>query len=271
MRDGRLIPLERLDAAANMAADQSMLESVDAGGPPTLRFYRWQRPTLSLGYFQRLSDRDHHAESRDATCVRRGSGGGAIVHHHELTYSLAWPIDPSTRGANLILYRQVRDAIVGALASLGVDAVPHSETGAPAVKLSDQSNLSDQSDPKPAEAFLCFQRRTDDDLIVAGYKVLGSAQRKGKRAVLQHGSLLLAASPLAPQLPGLRELGLVQVNGDAVESDAASVRVAELIADSASAALGIRWNLGGWAAQECLRRQHWVAHRFGESSWLNRR
>lgn len=265
MHDGRLIPLERLDAAANMAADQSMLESVDAGGPPTLRFYQWQSPTLSLGYFQPLSDRDHHAESRDAVCVRRGSGGGAIVHHHELTYSIAWPIDPSVRGANLVLYRQVRDAIIGALALLGVDAVAHSATGSPAVK------LSTQGDPKPAEPFLCFQRRTDDDLIVAGYKVLGSAQRKGKRAVLQHGGLLLAASPMAPQLPGLRELGLAQVNDDAVESDAASIRVAESIADSTSAALGIRWNSGDWTAQERLRRQHWVTHRFDEPSWLNRR
>lgn len=269
MLAGRLIPLERLDAAANMAADQSMLESVDAGGPPTLRFYRWQTPTLSLGYFQSRSDRDQHAESLGAECVRRASGGGAIVHHHELTYSIAWPIDGNVRGANLVLYRQVRDAIVEALLTLGVHAVPFADLAG--ARVARPVGRSGEGTNPGVDPFLCFQRRTADDLIVAGYKVLGSAQRKGKRAVLQHGSLLLAASPLAPQLPGLRELGLAQVDSDAVESDRASATISRRIADSLGSLLSIRWTSNSWTDQELFRRQFWMTSRFQDPSWLNRR
>jgi lipoate-protein ligase A len=271
MRTGRRIPMERLSAATNMAADQAMLESVDAGGDPALRFYQWQSPTLSLGYFQSLADRDDHVESRDAVCVRRSSGGGAIMHHHELTYAIAWPIDPAVRGQNLVLYRQVRDAIVGALASFGVDAVPFSQTPASRMTRLGGSHSGRDGSALVGEPFLCFQRRTADDLIVGGYKVLGSAQRKGKRAVLQHGSLLLAASPLAPQLPGLRELGLPVVDDYAVESPPAVVRIAARLAESLSAILAVHWDSSDWTDHERSRQQFWVASRFANPKWSGRR
>src|SRR5687767_13677741 len=77
--------------AWNMAVDEALLASA-AAGVATLRFYTWSQPTLSLGYFQHAHQRDAHAASRSCPLVRRASGGGAILHDRELTYSLAVPL-----------------------------------------------------------------------------------------------------------------------------------------------------------------------------------
>ncbi|QEG42915.1 lipoate--protein ligase family protein [Roseimaritima ulvae] len=187
---GRLIIDERGDAAWNMAVDQTLLESVSAGGPPVLRFYRWAQPTLSLGYFQSLSDRQQHVASRDAVVVRRSSGGGAILHDHELTYSLVLPIRDRTSARVQKYVEIMHQAIAGAC----------SDANIPLVRVGDRATAP--RDP----AFLCFQRRSSDDLECAGYKVVGSAQRRAAHAVLQHGSMLLAASDKAPELPGICDL-----------------------------------------------------------------
>ena len=79
------------DGAWNMAADEALLHTVSNTETPVLRFYQWQSPTLSLGYFQSYADRNQHAASLEADVVRRLSGGGAILHDQELTYSLVLP------------------------------------------------------------------------------------------------------------------------------------------------------------------------------------
>src|ERR1700690_1334272 len=76
----RLIWDDSSAGAWNMALDEALLESADADGLATLRFYRWSEPTLSLGYFQAAADRRLHPASLDCTLVRRSSGGGAILH-----------------------------------------------------------------------------------------------------------------------------------------------------------------------------------------------
>ena len=79
-----------------MAVDEALLETAASLGVPTLRFYQWQEPTMSLGYFQEYADRLRHAASAGCPTVRRASGGGAIMHDRELTYSLAVPEGTST-------------------------------------------------------------------------------------------------------------------------------------------------------------------------------
>ncbi len=74
-----------------MAVDEVLLESASLHGAVTLRFYSWSAPTLTLGYFQSYADRALHSASAECDVVRRCSGGGAIVHDHELTYSFATP------------------------------------------------------------------------------------------------------------------------------------------------------------------------------------
>lgn len=195
----------------NMAVDEALLESAVADRVATLRFYQWSEPTLSLGYFQRYDDRDSHAASRDCAIVRRQSGGGAILHDRELTYSLTLPPGhPLTHDATE-LYRAVHRAFVQLLA-------PRLDES----KSAWQIELNPCTSPlaRAEEPFLCFQRRACGDLLFVArkatppatnlapqsYKLLGSAQRRHRGAILQHGSLLLAKSPAAPELPGWHEL-----------------------------------------------------------------
>ncbi|TWU43186.1 Octanoyltransferase LipM [Novipirellula aureliae] len=197
----RVMALAAESPPMNMAIDQAVLESVDRDPVPTLRLYTWSEPTLSLGYFQSISDRQLHPESHSLAVVRRATGGGAIVHHHELTYSFVWPLKKSSTGARSELYRETHLAIVETLANFGIKASRFADR--PTDRLTDQ--LADQG-AKTKEPFLCFRRRTNEDLIVNGYKIVGSAQRTARRTVLQHGSVLLSVSAHAPQLPGVHEL-----------------------------------------------------------------
>jgi lipoate-protein ligase A len=208
----------------NMAVDEALLEAavVDAAVEndghdrrATLRLYQWNEPTLSLGYFQHFDDRLTHAASRDSAIVRRQSGGGAILHDRELTYSLILPpAHRLTRDATA-LYTAVHTAFVEVLTPL----LARSAASEWRLALNDcQSQLRKSDEP-----FLCFQRRACGDLLLnsAGgpddrgkatisatrtYKILGSAQRRHRGAILQHGSFLISQSPAAPELPGWQEL-----------------------------------------------------------------
>ena len=176
----------------NMAVDQAILESVNETGLPVLRIYRWSPATLSLGYFQSHDDRQLHPESRRCDLVRRSSGGGAIIHDREITYSLTLPSTNRWAEQNTQIYRIVHDSITGAMAQYDVHTYPF--------------DSSIHQPPQSPNSFLCFRRRSDGDLICDGYKVVGSAQRRSKQAVLQHGSILLETSEFAPQLPGIQNL-----------------------------------------------------------------
>lgn len=247
MSAGRVLLLHGGGPAENMAVDQALLESVDRGAAPTLRLYHWDRPTLSLGYFQKLADRRLHAPSESLACVRRATGGGAIVHHHELTYSLALAASNAEAGSRGQLYHRVHQVAVGVLRTRGVGAATHQ--AAPGV-------LGNPS------AFLCFQRRTEADLVVSGYKVLGSAQRRGRRAVLQHGSWLLRASRHAPELPGIADLASRSLSAHELAGE---------FTERLGKALQIDWSEGELSMMEQQRASEIVQTRFDAPSWHTRR
>jgi lipoate-protein ligase A len=182
----------------NMAVDQAMLMAAEESNQITLRFYRWSEPTLSLGYFQKYTDRQGHAASNACPLVRRRTGGGAIVHDQELTYSLAVPSKNRWSGQNAELYDLVHQEIIKLWAGDGVEASLFRDAEVVVVE-ADQPKV----DPN---AFLCFQRRSAGDIVCRGHKVVGSAQRRLKNALLQHGSILLARSNAAPELLGVKEL-----------------------------------------------------------------
>lgn len=178
----------------NMAVDEALLNS---GGHPgfTLRFYEWSEPTLSLGYFQSYSERARHPASLACPLVRRASGGGAIVHDRELTYSLIAPVGQRFGSTAQELYRLVHQALCDVLSDWNIFA----ERFTP-----DESPREQRSEP-----FLCFERRSPGDVVLAGQKICGSAQRRHLSRVLQHGSLLWARSAAAPELPGVHDLQAV--------------------------------------------------------------
>lgn len=247
---GRLIALAAAGAAENMATDQAILDSVSRTGVPVLRFYQWTEPTLSLGYFQELAARTAHVDSSSICCVRRTTGGGAIVHDQELTYSITIPVPAGSAGPRSVLYEQTHAAIAEALASFGAQAVPFRSTG-----------LGPRSESRNSQ-FLCFQRRTAEDLIVSGYKVLGSAQRKSRTAVLQHGSLLLCTSLYAPQLPGVNDL---------LSRPICVEQLIPQIVANLSENLGFDWQLATLSDQEVCDADQICRERFDSPLWTTRR
>jgi lipoate-protein ligase A len=191
--------------AWNMAVDEALLEQAAQGAPPVLRYYGWTPATLSLGYFQRALARLDHKPSRPCPLVRRPSGGGAIVHDRELTYALVVPAGHRLSRESAGLYRAVHGALAEALAQWSIDAQMFRCTAGEGCADSGDDDSGEGGTVRGA-AFLCFQRRGEGDLVVRGVKIAGSAQRRRRGAVLQHGSVLLATSPEAPELPGLAEV-----------------------------------------------------------------
>ena len=162
-----------------MAADEVLLRRVGADeSPPTLRFYQWDPPTISLGCFQKYAEYEAlPPPAGDLPVVRRLTGGGAILHDRELTYSLTLPLGhPLLAGGPNRLYELAQDVIIACLAETGLEAWRGCE--------GDDSGAA-------KGPFFCFARRHPYDVLIGQDKVAGSAQRRTRAAVLQHGSIIL--------------------------------------------------------------------------------
>jgi lipoate-protein ligase A len=162
-----------------MALDQAILEAVSRGdSPPTLRFYSWEPPCLSLGHAQPLEDVDRERlEDLGWGIVRRPTGGRAILHTDELTYSVAAPAaHPDLTGTVLASYRKISLGLIAGLARLGLQAEVQ-----PEVRLSE----AERANP------ICFEVPSSYEITVGGRKLVGSAQVRRQGGVLQHGSLPL--------------------------------------------------------------------------------
>lgn len=159
-----------------MGRDEAVLRAVGAGEqPPTLRLYGWQPPCLSLGYGQRSADVDFaRATALGWEVVRRPTGGRAILHTDELTYSVTLPAGhPLAAGSVIESYRRISAALLNALQRLGAQAVADRQTAA-----------------QEAGA-VCFETPSHYEVTVGGRKLIGSAQVRRFGGVLQHGSLPL--------------------------------------------------------------------------------
>jgi lipoate-protein ligase A len=183
----RLLPFTCADGPHNMAADMALLQTATAG-TASLRFYGWSDPTASLGYFQQACVRLEDPNIAALPFVRRPSGGATLVHDRELTYCLTLPAGRAWQGGSSWLERMHR-ILADALAELGIASQLH------------EGNVGG-----PHRSFLCFHQLTRGDVLIGSAKVAGSAQRKQRGALLQHGALLLAASPHTHWLPGIENL-----------------------------------------------------------------
>ena len=150
-----------------------------AESPPTLRLYQWGPPTVSLGYFQPYADyASLPPPAGGLAVVRRMTGGGAILHDLELTYSLSLPIAHRlVAGGPNRLYDLAHNAVITALGSLGLQSA--------------WCGVTDDSSPTRGP-FFCFERRHRYDILIGPDKIAGSAQRRTREAVLQHGSIVVA-------------------------------------------------------------------------------
>jgi lipoate-protein ligase A len=184
----RLLPFAITDGPANMAADEALLASAEAGRA-SLRFYGWTEATLSLGYFQPSGPARCRPALASLPWVRRPSGGAALVHHLEVTYALALPAGRDWQPAGLPWIGRMHEVLQIALADLDI-----------------ATDLVGASAEQKLDDVLCFLHHTPGDLLLGKHKVAGSAQRKRHGALLQHGSVLLAQSPHTPELPGIAEL-----------------------------------------------------------------
>jgi len=170
-------------AAFNMALDEALLRAVAAGeSPPVLRVYRWSGPSVSLGYAQRAERELDMAACAVAgvAVVRRLTGGRAVWHADELTYSFAGPSGTERLGGSISeSWWLIARAISGSLESLGA----RTDLAA--------ADRARKAVPQPGSANPCFSSATRHEITFQGRKLVGSAQRRVEGAFLQQGSLLL--------------------------------------------------------------------------------
>lgn len=161
------------DGAQNMAIDHALLDHAARTGDAVFRIYGWSRPTLSLGLHEKARLDPDAAAARGIDIVRRPTGGRALLHHREVTYSVTAP-------AHDVSLRESYDAINGIL----LDALQR--LGVPA-RLAERRGR-----PLTPDGAACFAEPNVGELVVDGRKLVGSAQRRDEHAFLQHGSILLA-------------------------------------------------------------------------------
>ncbi len=265
----RLLRHPPAPGAWNMAVDEMLLERAQNQAAACLRFYGWSEPTLSLGYFQTYADRKEHPPSLPCAVVRRLTGGGAILHDAELTYSILLPAAHPLAARRDELYRAVHGCLIEALGRLGVTA-----------RLCGAADKIETAH----EPFLCFQRRSPDDVLIGKTKVCGSAQRRCNRTVLQHGSLLWRTSPTAPELPGVEDLTGSSV-GFCLPSNGGGLNptprfsthpieledLADLWLGGLSQRLGFAWQADDLDEKEVRRAETLVETRYSWDNWTKNR
>ena len=201
---------------------------------------------MSLGYFQPYEDRFRHTASGACPVVRRVSGGGAIVHHVELTYSLVVGAEHRLARRRQTLYETVHATLIDTMAAWGIRA----ELCCP------------QNRPEPKrQPFLCFQRRSVGDVLVGGTKVAGSAQRRSSGALLQHGSVLLGRSDAAPELDGLGDLTSAAITANRL-IDAWRQRLAD--------ALDLAWQDEPYSQSELQRAEDLAHGKYDSDTWTRK-
>ena len=180
-----MIPFARHDPFENMAIDEALFRMhQQERQPPVLRFYGWKRPAVTLGYFQDVDDELNYAYCRDSgiPIVRRPTGGKAVLHGCDLTYSLVAGERSSLFSTDVVeTYRIISGCIIRGLARAGIETqiVEEGRRGTP-----------------PGEGF-CFATSYRHELLAGGKKICGSAQMRARGVFLQHGSVLVDLDPLA--------------------------------------------------------------------------
>lgn len=262
-------------AADNMAVDEAIIRAHAAGQvPPTLRFYGWQPAAISLGYFQKALAEVDVAECRrqGIEVVRRLTGGRAVLHDAELTYSLVvsetHPLVPPTITGS---YRFFCQGLLDGLRALGIDAqmsIPRAAYG--------------QTRRRPASA-ACFDAPSHYEVIYQGRKLVGSAQVRKGGIILQHGSILLRFNP--EQMASLLTLPDQQVKAavaemlakravsvvEAANRDIGWEEACQAMAAAFGPALGVELVTDSLTQAEMETARELAAKKYSQDSWNLRR
>ena len=258
----RLIRSAPADGATNMEIDEAILRAVAAGlASPTLRLYAWEPPSLSLGRAQSVTDVDLRAvQVAGFVLVRRPTGGKAILHVDELTYSVVAPeTEPRVTGGIVESYRRLSAGLVRGLERLG------------AADLAADRRVEGGR----LEGPVCFETPSDYEITAGGRKLAGSAQMRARGVVLQHGAVplhgditricpLLAAHPDADRVRA-RATTVDEVRGRPVTWDEA----ADAIAAGFAGALRLRLEPGGLTAEERAWAEELRAGKYATEEWTH--
>jgi lipoate-protein ligase A len=255
-----------------MAIDQAIAEACAAGDSlPTLRFYQWKPPAVSLGRHQAVAEVDAEAiAERGYEIVRRPTGGRAILHTDEFTYSVAAPYaEPRLMGGVMDAYLNISNALLAGLHLLGVAA--------------DKAPASVRVGPDVSAA--CFEVPSAYEITAAGRKLMGSAQSRRAGYVLQHGSLPLygditrlidvlildpaEVATLRHEL-ATRACTLAEALGAPDDSEAVSyARVCAAMQRGFEQTLALNFKVGPLAAAEVRRSALLIREQFASPSWTN--
>jgi lipoate-protein ligase A len=245
-----------------MAVDEAIARSVGEGkAPPTLRLYAWEPGCLSLGRGQKATDVDRAAvEASIYGLVRRPTGGKAILHVDELTYSISAPrSDPRMEGRVTESYRKLSRGLVRGLQLLGVEDI-----------------VADERAESRLEGPVCFEVPSNYEIAIDGQKLVGSAQMRASGAVLQHGAVplygdiaricsLLADHP-DPERVRARATTVEAVLGRRVTWNEA----ADALTQGFSEALNLRLEVGELTPVEEERARALQAKKYSTDDWTER-
>jgi len=181
MKFMRLIIDGRQDAYFNMAMDEAISICVREGHtPPTLRFYQWSRPSVSIGYFQKIADIDmDYCKERGYPVVRRLTGGRALLHNHELTYSISAPYGTPFKKDLFENYLIISRVLIEGLRKCGIDASIH------------ENKEKNEYLKSPS----CLSISTFGEIRCGDKKIIGSAQKRFSDGFMQHGSIIISYDP----------------------------------------------------------------------------
>ncbi|MBX3037507.1 MAG: lipoate--protein ligase family protein [Anaerolineales bacterium] len=266
----RLIKTPASTGAWNMAVDEAILEHIYRGeSKPTLRLYAWNPPCLSLGHAQPFKDVDvERLKSHGWDVVRRVTGGRAILHTDELTYSVTGNAsDEVLAGGVLESYNRLSKALLYAVQSLSLP-----------VQVQEGKNTPASQNLNP----VCFEVPSSYEITVDGKKLIGSAQARKKEGVLQHGSLPLtgdltricdalffeneSARQEAKDRLLARATTVESVLGINISWDTA----ANVLIQGFEKELGIEFEIEELSQSELNRAEELVKEKYGSDNWAKR-
>lgn len=265
----RLLITPPARGAWNMAVDEAILGSAGRGQSlPTLRLYAWNPPCISLGYAQPFADVDaERLNARGWDVVRRATGGRAILHADELTYSAAAPLDhPLMQGTILESYQRLAKALVSGARALGIPV--EMAEGAPATGA--------------AKGSVCFEVPSAYEIVTGGKKLIGSAQARKREGVLQHGTFPLTGDltritqalffpdEQARAAAGQKLLKRATTAEAALGREIAWETAAQATAESFQRELGICLERGELSGEEIARAEDLIQNKYAHPVWTER-